>query len=447
MRWTWIKKWMPRGLYGRAALILIVPIVTVQLVVSIAYLQRYFEDVTQQLSVGLGLEIEEIANVLADTGPEAATDLARALAIDLQVRGLEPLDAGREDHWLWHDLTGGHVVYTLRGRLPSTLWIDLSSRPRWVEMAVPLEEDRIGVFSFRRDRISASNPHQLFVIMILTGGVMTAVAFLFLRNQLRPIRRLARAADAFGKGNHIAYKPSGALEVRAAGNAFLDMRARIERQIEQRTLMLSGVSHDLRTPLTRLKLGLSLMEAEEGKDELLQDVQEMEALLNIFLDFTRSDAQDETEDVDPCQVARDVAAKVGRAGGAVELVLPEDAPLVTLRPDALARALGNLVSNAQRYGSRVRLSVQVTDRATRFSVEDDGPGIPEKDREAALRPFERLDKSRNPNEGGCVGLGLAIVNDIARSHGGSLRLSQSEDFGGLRADLVVARMRGNGQAQ
>uniref|UniRef100_UPI003516EC43 ATP-binding protein n=1 Tax=Nioella sp. TaxID=1912091 RepID=UPI003516EC43 len=290
-----------------------------------------------------------------------------------------------------------------------------------------------------RRRVSASNPHQLLVLMIFTGILMTTVAFLFLRNQVRPIRRLARAAEAFGKGRVLDYSPRGALEVRAAGRAFLDMRARIERQIEQRTMMLSGVSHDLRTPLTRMKLGLTMLEQGAETDALIRDVEEMEALLTAFLDFARSDALDDPEEVDVLALARQVAEDAGRMGGRVELVLPDAVPLSALRPGAVRRALSNLLTNALRYGSRARLSLTVMDRALRFTVEDDGPGIAPGDRDRAVRPFARLDEARNQNRGGGVGLGLAIANDVARSHGGNLRLSDSADLGGLRVDLVLAR--------
>ena len=275
MRWDWLKQFMPRGLYGRAALILVVPIVSLQLVVSIAFLQRHFEDVTWQLTSALGFDLRMISDHLEQEGPEAALAVAERLDMALSSH-TDPawLDEDRAAR-RWYDLSGRVVVATLRGLEPDIDWIDLSRSDRLVVLAL-VEGDDTLVLEIDRRRVSASNPHQLFVIMILTGILMTAVAFIFLRNQVRPIRRLARVAEAFGKGRVDPYRPSGALEVRAAGRAFLDMRARIERQIEQRTMMLSGVSHDLRTPLTRLKLGLSMLDAGEDTEDLLRDVEEME---------------------------------------------------------------------------------------------------------------------------------------------------------------------------
>ena len=267
---------------------------------------------------------------------------------------------------------------------------------------------------------------------------MTAVAYIYLRNQLRPITRLASAAEAFGRGRTEAYSPSGAIEVRVAGNAFLDMRARIERQIEQRTLMLSGVSHDLRTPLTRLKLGLSMLDQVEA-EPLLRDVDEMQRLLDSFLSFAKGAFEGEPESVDPQALVAAIVDDARRSGTEVQLVDLSGQGLMKLRPMAIRRALENLIGNAVRYGTRAEVSITLTDRSLRISVEDDGPGIPADQRAEALKPFSRLDPARNQNKGTGVGLGLAIAADVARAHGGVLRLGESDRLGGLRADIVIAR--------
>ena len=269
---------------------------------------------------------------------------------------------------------------------------------------------------------------------------MTLISFVYLRNQLRPIKRLARAAEAFGRGRHVPYSPAGAVEVRAAGNAFVDMRARIERQIEQRTLMLSGVSHDLRTPLTRMRLSLAMLEDDEA-GPLLQDVDDMQRMLDEFLDFAKGAAEGEPEKLDPRALMENAVAEAQRAGRNVTL-LPFEGDgrgTVRLRKIAFLRAVDNLISNAVRYGTRAEVSVLLTDKTLRIRVEDDGPGIPADRRTEAARPFSRLDPARNQNKGGGVGLGLAIATDIARAHGGVLRLGASDTLGGLRADIVIAR--------
>jgi two-component system osmolarity sensor histidine kinase EnvZ len=267
---------------------------------------------------------------------------------------------------------------------------------------------------------------------------MTSISFLYMRNQLRPITRLADAAQAFGRGRVVPYSPGGAVEVRAAGNAFLDMRARIERQMEQRTMMLSGVSHDLRTPLTRLKLGLSMLPEEEAAP-LQQDVTEMQSLLDAFLDFSRGAAEGAPEEVDPEALLTQIVSDAKRAGHKAELVTVDGQGTAMLRPSAMRRAVENLIGNAVRYGSKADVSLTLTPKSLRIRVEDDGPGIPPEQRTEAVKPFSRLDPARNQNQGSGVGLGLAIVADIARAHGGVLRLGKSERLGGLCADIIVGR--------
>lgn len=289
-----------------------------------------------------------------------------------------------------------------------------------------------------RRRMSATNPHQLLVLMIGTSALMTVISYLFLRNQVAPIRRLAEAAEAFGKGQHMAYRPRGATEVRAAGAAFLDMRARIERALESRTRMLSGVSHDLRTPLTRLKLGLSMLPEDEETQALLGDVADMERLVDEFLAFARGDATEEAVEVDLAALVQRVVENAARSGQRVQF---QGAMVVRmrLRPQAVQRALENLIGNANRFGDRCRVTLLDGDRFAKIVVEDDGPGIPMERRDEAVQPFARLDGARDPNRGGGVGLGLSIAADIARSHGGALRLGESEGLGGLRAELALAR--------
>ncbi len=435
-----IKRILPRGLYGRAALILVVPIVTLQLVVSLAFLQRHFEGVTRQMTRNIAHEISLIAREAA-AAPDAAAAAAAAGRIGDELAMAVSLPAGRDapaaDSRVFYDLSGRAVIATLREAFPDILGIDLYGLRR-VEFTLPTAFGPMEI-GFDRSRVSASNPHQLLVLMVFTGLLMTLIAFLFLRNQLRPIRRLARAAEAFGKGRVVAYKPSGATEVRSAGNAFLDMRARIERQIEQRTLLLSGVSHDLRTPLTRLRLGLAMLGEEEAAP-MIRDVDDMQRLLDDFLAFVRGDATEEVaEKCDPLPFVRSVVENARRTGQAVTLHAVEGAGEVLMRRGAVRRALENLIGNATRYGTKAEVSLAILDRAVRITVEDDGPGIPRERRKEAMRPFTRLDDARNQDRGTGTGLGLAIAADIARSHGGTLRLAESPRLGGLRAELVLAR--------
>jgi two-component system osmolarity sensor histidine kinase EnvZ len=433
------KTLLPRSLYGRSALILIIPVVMIQLVVSITFIQRHFEGVTRQMTQGLVPQVEILLERLSNPGGiGGAQAMAAALDMGIAPAGGPPPDGDRRGFW---DLSGRAVIATLREDLPDLRAVELADGPpREVRLWLDGGDGRDVVVTVPRRRVSASNPHQLLVLMIATSVLMTLVAFYFLRLQLRPITRLARAAEAFGKGQHLPYRPRGALEVRAAGRAFLDMRARIERQIEQRTLMLSGISHDLRTPLTRMKLGLAMLPEDDETGALIADVAQMERMVDEFLAFVRGDAMEEAEPSDPEALARGVVENAVRAGHDVRWRPPETATgTLSLRRVAVARALENLVGNAVRHGTRAEVSLVPGERSVRLVVEDDGPGIPAERREEALLPFMRLDEARDPNRGGGVGLGLSIAADVALSHGGQLRLGDSERLGGLKAELVLAR--------
>ncbi len=437
---AWLKRSLPRSLYGRAALILVVPVVLLQIVVSVAFVQRLYEDVTRQMTRALILELaylRDVANAAPDIAT-AASDAGRVgTPLELAV-ALPAAPAPETDIRRAIDLSGRAMIETLQADLPDMGPVDLSAR-RDVTLWMPTAWGDMSV-TFNRRLVTPSNPHQLIVLTLVFGALLTFVSYIFLRNQLRPIRRLAEAATAFGKGRVVHYRPSGATEVRAAGAAFLDMRNRIERQTQARTYMLSGISHDLRTPLTRLRLGLALVDDPEVP-ALQRDVDEMARMLDSFLAHASADATDDPQPTDVMALLADIVADALRAGQSATLLPAEGASPgpVPLRPLALRRALGNLIGNALRYGTRAEVSVTFGDRTIRISVEDDGPGIPPDQRDEAMRPFTRLDPARNQNRGGAVGLGLAIVADAARMHGGSLRLSDSARLGGLRADIVLPR--------
>jgi two-component system osmolarity sensor histidine kinase EnvZ len=439
MTFNWLKRYMPRSLYGRAALILVLPVVTLQLVVSVVFIQRHFEGVTEQMSRSITLEMRLILDEIArhdspDVALAAVSRETRTLLYDVDfVQEAEvPPDVVRR----WFDFSGIVVARSLRASLPEFRGVEMPT-DRVIRVYL---QTRFGALRlvFNRERVSASNPHQLLVNMLVFGILMTVISFLYLRNQLRPVARLGLVADAFGKGQTLPYSPSGAVEVRAAGNAFLEMRARIERQIEQRTMMLSGVSHDLRTPLTRLKLELSMLD-DVDREPMERDVAEMQRLLDEFLSFARGSAEGEQVLCDPAAIARAVVEDATRAGTKVAMLKCDEGAPVMLNDLNIRRALENLIGNAVRYGTHAEVSVVRTEKTVVFRVEDDGPGLPEDQYGAAVKPFVRLDPARNQDRGMGVGLGLAITHDIARTHGGTFRFSKSLRHGGLCADIVIAR--------
>ncbi|WP_420586987.1 ATP-binding protein [Ruegeria sp.] len=435
----WLKPYMPRSLYARAALILILPVVVLLLVLGVAFLQKHLEDVTAQMTRAASREVTLVVETM--DGYETQQQALAAVRPDLQALEMkarflgiseEPMNGARR----WYDFIAPQVEADLHARLPE---LEVVALPSGQEARLYLRTD-LGLLqlTFDRRRLSPVAPHQLIVTMVFFAIVMTSISFLYMRNQLRPITRLAEAAQAFGRGRVVPYSPGGAIEVRAAGSAFLDMRARIERQMEQRTMMLSGVSHDLRTPLTRLKLGLSMLPEDEAVP-LQRDVDEMQLLLDAFLEFSRGASEGAPEVVNPQALLEQIVKDARRAGHEVDLVSMEGEGTVMLRPTAIRRAVENLIGNAMRYGQHADVSLSVTPKSLRIRVEDDGPGIPPDQRAEAVKPFSRLDPARNQNQGTGVGLGLAIVSDIARAHGGVLRLGKSERLGGLCADIIIGR--------
>lgn len=438
------KKYIPRSLFGRSLVIFVVPVILLQAVVTYIFIQRHYEGVTSQMARAVARELNYAVEVVerneeAVDAQSQLDELAGPLGMQLGlVEGaiVEP-SAIRE----FYDVAGGAVEETFKSDVTRPLSLDLVSDARVIEAKVQTSRGVLRVL-IPRNRMIASNPQQLLIWMFATAAALMAIALFFLRRQIQPIRALAEAADDFGKGRERAFMPEGAEEVRRAGAAFLDMKTRLEKQIEQRTKMLSGVSHDLRTPLTRMKLALAMSDETPETVELRRDVDDMERMLEEFLAFARGEQGEEISAVDPVAIAEEVAAAARQRGATVSVLSTIDTPgdaTAPLRRTAIKRALSNLVGNAVEFGDRIDISTRVARKFIEYTVEDNGPGIPETDREAAFRPFERLDPARNQDKGGGVGLGLSIALDIARSHGGELSLHESERLGGLKARFRAPR--------
>ena len=428
----WIKSYMPKRLYFRAALILVFPVVFLQLIVSIVFIQRHFEGVTVQMTRTVAAELDLITEVIDREGAVAAQQIARSLGMSMSIVAEDTKFVERRRVY---DLTGLVVRRELLA-LPEILTVDLPNNKR-VNARIKSGQEYFDL-QFSRKRVSASNPHQLIVYLLFFGAFFTVIAFFYLRNQLRPITRLADAAEAFGHGENVRYDPSGALEVRAAGQAFLDMRERIERHLKQRTMILSGVSHDLRTPITRLKLGLSFLPKEQ-REPLEKDVEDMNLLLNEFLDFAKFENETDAsaEDTDPSLIVEELVENFSRADVKINIVGKLDNTFIKLKPFAIKRALENLINNANRYGDKILIEKKIKDNFLILAIHDDGPGIDDNKYEEVLQPFTRLDPSRNQNKGSGVGLGLPIAKEIAEGHSGFLKLSRSSLLNGLCAALVI----------
>jgi two-component system osmolarity sensor histidine kinase EnvZ len=440
LRWQvfsrWLAAFMPKGLYARSLLIVILPMVILQSVIAYFFMERHWQTVTFRLSAGVVRDIGAVMDLYPMLPEETRREELRRIAatrlqLDVQILPRQELPPPLPKPFF--SLLDSALSRELGRQIRRPFWIDTVGRSNLVEIQILLDQGVLRVLAHRNSAY-ASNSHIFLVWMLGTSLVLLGVAVAFLRNQIRPILRLATAAEDFGKGRELDFRPQGAREVRQATYAFFEMKRRIERSIEQRTAMLNGVSHDLRTILTRFKLSLALLDDGPEKDELLKDVEEMQRMLEAYLAFARGDAGEAASPTDIGALLEELKADAERHGHATEIRIAGE-PVVTVRADAFKRCLFNLVSNAQRYGDRIEIEAMRDQRFLTVNVDDDGPGIPPEKREEVFRPFFRLDEARNQDEGG-TGLGLAIARDIARSHGGDIILGQSP-MGGLRASVRV----------
>lgn len=425
------KKYLPKSLFGRALLIIMLPIAIMQIAVAYFFFNAHWNQVTANLSDSVAADVS-VAVQLYKQNPS----VNRAERLDNMLRPKMELSVALEEGdslpVTTRDSFFSNLDKTLRRSLRNSLtdefWFDTTRYPNHIDIRVAVDE---GVLRFiaARERVFAPTGF-VFIFWLITATVLLSlVSILFIRNQARPITELADAADAFGKGQDISsYKPSGASEVRLAGQSFLKMRGRIRRHIEQRTTMLAGVSHDLRTPLTRLKLHLAMQDKSEENEAARQDIKDMESMLDGYLDFARGLEGEGAETVQMKAFLSDLIAKMPKPHATL---IAEGEVTADIRPQALERAVMNLLSNAKKYAENCRVSLTKNETNIFIAVEDDGPGIPADKRGDAFKAFQRLDTARNQNIEG-VGLGLSIARDIAQIHGGALRLEDS-DMGGLKA--------------
>jgi two-component system osmolarity sensor histidine kinase EnvZ len=430
---------MPKGLYARALIIIIAPIVLLESVVAFVFMERHWESVTRRLSE---VTAGDIAAVIDSYSTYQANDEYRALIemadkrmrLSLQVLADTELPPARPKPFF--DLLDRTLSNEIRKQIAYPFWIDTVGNSRFVDVRVRVE-GAVLRFMATRSQTYASNSHIFLIWMVATSLVLLTVAILFLRNQIKPILRLADAAEAFGKGRPLPedFRPRGAREVRQAAQAFAEMRDRIEKHLEQRTTMLAGVSHDLRTILTRFRLEIAIL-GEDDTRALKADIDEMQMMLEDYMAFAKGGSGEETRPADVREIIEEIRDEARRFGKPIELRFRrrKKSP-VPLRRQNFKRAVSNLVSNAARYADRVVITVTQDKAWLKVEVDDDGPGIPSDQRELVFRPFFRIEKGRSVEQGHS-GLGLAIARDIAHVHGGDIWLEES-DLGGLRAIVRV----------
>jgi two-component system, OmpR family, osmolarity sensor histidine kinase EnvZ len=428
----WIKRVLPRTMFGRSLLIVVMPLILLQAIATWIFYDRHWAAISWRLSNGVAGDIALTIEAIELTHSAAATDRLLRHGDALADLGLT---LARGAHLPPQSPPSGTLLedqlnQAMGGRVGGAWRIGGLDDAKGLRIRVQLAQ---GVLTAEIpwDRLYSSTTYIFVMWMVGSSLVLLAVATLFLRNQVKSLRRLAAAADGFGKGRPVPFfKIEGAVEIRQAAVAFMTMRERIQRQIRQRTQMLAGVSHDLRTPLTRMKLALAILGDDPVVEELKSDVAEMEHMVHGYLDFVRGEGTEAPVETDIAMLLDDVAAAMRREGTKLSLALPAEYE-IPVRPNALKRCLANLIGNARRHGSRVWLTAVPVADGIDILVDDDGPGIPPADRDRVFRAFVRLDPSRNRSTGG-VGLGLTIARDVARGHGGDVRLETSPQ-GGLRA--------------
>ncbi|MFZ1109660.1 MAG: ATP-binding protein [Rhodomicrobium sp.] len=433
-------RWAPKGLYARALIIIIAPIVILQSILTFVFLDRHWQVVTRRLSTATAEEISMVAatyELLKTKSPQELDRLSDIASgeMHLTVRFApgEALPVARSKPFF--GFLDSYLSKEINYKIHKPFWIDTLGSSAFIEIRIMLDGAVMHVLAPRAQLIP-SNTHIFIVWMVVSSTVLLIVAILFLRNQIKPILALADAADMFGRGRPAPpdFRVRGAREVRLAAQAFIDMRDRIERHVEQRTIMLAGVSHDLRTILTRFRLQLAMMRAPQV-EALKRDVDEMQQMLEDYLAFAKGDSGEATKRINVRRVLEEVQGAVDAPDKTIHLDVRQDPLVVALRRNAFKRAITNLVTNACRYADHIAIRALRSRGWLTIVVEDNGPGIPEEMREIVFRPFQSLDSSRNQNKKS-TGLGLAIARDIVRSHGGEITLDKSA-LGGLKAMIRI----------
>ena len=423
---------LPKGLYSRSLLIIIVPVVVLQGILTFVFLDRHWQLVTRKLSSAVASEIATFVDVAPSLGLNKVVELSKKF-YDAEVNYI-PNQKLINNIPKPINLVENTLSKELSKIMTDNFWVDPHTYEKRVIVQIE-KEGGIYEFTIPRRNVYATNSHIFLVWMVISSLLLVSVAVIFMRQQIKPIEKLSKAAQQFGLGKKMEnFKPSGATEVRRAAEAYLKMQERIERFIEQRTLMLAGVSHDLRTPLTRLKLQLEMLSDDKTNIELLSDVNEMQKMLENYLDFAEDVTREKAIKTDLKQMIKEIINSESIENKVIEFNVKNDKPIFfECRAIAMKRCITNLLNNACSYGDDIRVALEKKKDVIDISIEDNGPGIDKTDYDKAIKPFIRLDSSRNQNIPGS-GLGLSISQDITSNHGGKLIMSRS-DLGGLKVQL------------
>jgi len=428
-----IKKTLPKRLFYRSLIIVATPIILLQIIITVVFFDSLWIKANKGMTRSLVSEVKTLFEIYNDNKPnkEEILDIYNK-NFDFVVRVKEDQIFPSEIPERWYSPMDRSLRRELKSAFPNSYWFDTTSYKETVYLKIKYKNGFLQIF-FPKDKIAPSSVRIFALWITLPGLLLITIAIVFLKNQTRPIVNLAKAAERFGKGEYIKeFRPSGAKEIRQAAYEFDKMRKRITIHLKQRSEMLSGISHDLRTPLTRLKLQLAMLKQEELAKKMGDDIEEMERMLNEYLEFSRHQKNEETEIVNLNDIIKDVLTKYENKKISSDI---ENNLTINIRPNSIKRCLANLIDNGLAYGKKVEIIVKKTLNHIVIFVDDDGPGIAENERLNVMKPFYRIDKSRGQNKSG-VGLGLSITNDIIRSHGGNISLETSP-LNGLRVKISL----------
>ena len=428
-----IKKILPKRLFYRSLLIVAAPIILLQIIITVVFFDSLWIKSNKGMTRSLVGEVKTFFDVYKKDRDN------RQLIMDLYNENFDFVVTFKKDQILPKDKTErwfSPVDRSLRRELKpifgNSFWFDTTKYKEVVDLRIKYESGVLQIF-FPKDKISPSSVRIFALWITLPGFLLITIAIIFLKNQTRPIVNLAKAAERFGKGEFIKeFRPSGAKEIRQAAYEFHKMRKRISIHLNQRSEMLSGISHDLRTPLTRLKLQLAMLNQQDLAKKMSDDIEEMERMLNEYLEFSRHQKNEESETIDIKNTIADIIKKYENKPIKANV---EENVKINIRPNSIKRCLANLIDNGLSYGKKVEIEVKKTMNNIIILVDDDGPGIPQSEYQNVIKPFYRIDKSRGQNKSG-VGLGLSIANDIVRSHGGNISLDKSP-LSGLRVKIAL----------
>jgi len=431
---NYFKKVLPKRLFYRALLIVAVPVITIQLIITIVFFDSLWIKTNKGMTRTLVNEISAFVEAYQnEENDKQEVNNLFSLFLDLNIELVVDEKLSDQDKERWFSPIDRTLRRELKSKFsPEIFWFNTTNYKELVDLRIKYED---GYFKFLvpKDRVTSTSARIFALWITVPAIIMVIISLIFLKNQTRPITNLARAAERFGKGEDIEeFKPSGALEIRQAGHEFDKMRKRIERHLNQRTEMLSGISHDLRTPLTRMKLQLAFLKDKDSVDKLTDDINEMEKMLNEYLQFTSSSYVEKDEMFNISELLEEIIRKYNNENISHSLI-----PRIYIngRKNLINRSLNNLIDNGLKYANKVEISLNKKNTNLFIIIDDDGPGIPKKEHENVFKPFYKMDKGRNDSKSS-VGLGLSIASDIIKSHGGNIMLEKSK-FDGLRVKIFL----------